>query len=141
MVFSQLYLLASDSVGFCDEYLNHYLKDRPNNISTSYDRKMNHILLMLDLVVEGYKKKKMFEPCKQELAIFCWDNLTESLKKIFNLSDRKFVFQFIDDCHHWFDQVFFGQNKKRKGMTFSEKKYISPFLLKIYYIYVRIKRK
>ena len=137
LVFVQRYLLCCQTVSFNDAYLNYYLKDRPNNISTSYDHKINHILKMLELVVKEYQTKGLFDICYLEVQELCLANLILALRKLNMMPISNFTDSFINDSFSFINRYF--KNYKHSNFYHSlskhDKVYLNKIILKLYLKY------
>lgn len=129
-------LTYCNRVGFIHESLYFYLADRPNNISQMIDKKLYHIIDMCTINIDFYKEKGLFEKHKEELQYLCMINFMVALRKAMRLTDKEFVFTFVDQV---FDvmEFHFGPLKWKKyspAESKSDKIYMSRWSTKLYYL-------
>ncbi len=129
-------------IGFIHESLYFYLADRPNNISQMIDKKLYHIVDMCTINIEFYKEKGLFEKHKEELQYLCMINFMVALRKAIRLTDKEFVFTFIDQV---FDvmEFHFGSLKWKKyspAESKSDKIYLHRWSTKMYYLVKKFRK-
>lgn len=129
-------LTLCQRIGFIHQSLYFYLADRPNNISQMIDKKLYHIVDMCTINIDFYKEKGLFEKHKEELQYLCMINFMVALRKAMRLTDREFVFSFVDQV---FDvmEFHFGSLKWKKyspAESKSDKIYLSRWTTKMYYL-------
>lgn len=137
-----LLLVNSEKVSFVNKPLYNYLADRTNNITQTYDEKIYHIHDMLAHSIKYFRDNDLFDDYFEELKYLSIINITDSLRKIRYYSDKAFVMKYIDDSF-LFIRNNFGSRKCKYNYVFTknDKIYTSKFLLKLYYNYLRLKKK
>lgn len=128
-------------VGFIKDALYNYLIDRPNNITQMADEKIYHILDMLKINFDFYIEKGCFDQIKKEFQYLAMINCIVSLRKAMRLKNRKFVFQFIDDCFDMLDHYFgkLSRSPYDPIQDDSDKVYCNRVKCKMYYCYKQLK--
>lgn len=94
-------LLRAGKVAFLNEPLYDYLVDRPGNITSAFNMKAYHVLDMVKITLDDYKKLGVYEKYYEELKFLGGVNILECLKKTRNCSDHKMVDKYIQVCF-WF---------------------------------------
>lgn len=137
------YLSFCKRVGFINIPLYNYLADRPNNITQQVDKKIDHILDMVQLNINFFKEKDIFEFYYEELKYLSVINVFYSFRKLSQLSNRKFVFSYINQTFKLLKSNFqdFPKSKYPIWDEPNSNIYLSKFKLKAYYIYKCLRRK
>ena len=135
-------LTFCERIGFIHEPHYFYLADRPNNISQMIDKKLYHIIDMCAVNVDFYKEKGLFEKHKEELQYLCMINFMVALRKAMRLTDKEFVFAFVDQV---FDMMefHFGPLKWKKyspAESKSDKIYLNRWTVKMYYLMKKFRK-
>jgi hypothetical protein len=91
------YLAFCERVGFIHKPLANYLIDRPNNISGASDIKIKDILVMIKMNITFYKDHLIFDEYYEELKYLSSINCLNMLRKVPNMDNMKFVYDFIDE--------------------------------------------
>ncbi len=93
-------MLMSKSIAFINKPLYNYLADRPGNITTQFNYNIYHVLGMVKINLDFYKKHGDFDTYYEELKFLGGVNIIECLKKTRTVKDRKMVNEFIDVCFY-----------------------------------------
>ncbi|MBQ1447934.1 MAG: glycosyltransferase [Erysipelotrichaceae bacterium] len=101
-------LANAGKIRYLNQPLYDYIVDRPNNITTTIDRKIYHILDMAEEVVKYYRDNGLFDEFKEELYYLCSNNIASSLRKAIRLKDGYFAEKFIDDAFDFLEANFKG---------------------------------
>lgn len=122
--------------------LYNYLLDRPNNITSQVDKKIDHILAMVEEILNWYRQQELFEEYRLELEALCFQNYRNSLRKAVKMADGKFVNQFIDRVFDSYEKYF---SRREKNPYISRETrfdfvYENRFWCKCYGLYRRIWR-
>lgn len=128
-------LLKANKIGYLNKPLYNYIIDRPNNITTQIDKKLYHIIDMAKEVMDYYKLEDEYDKYIEEFEYLIKRNFIQSLRKAMKLSDKKFVFKFIDDIFKTIDVYF--KNSKHKYKIDEEdgdRVYLNKFKCKLYYV-------
>jgi len=124
------------SVVFIDKPLYNYLADRTNNLTTTYDKKIYHIIDMVEHVVTFYKENDLFDEYQDELKYLASINVIHSLKKLRFYTDKQFIFKFIDDAFDVLSKHFDIKNHKYNPIAEKvDHIYFNKFKLKAYITY------
>jgi glycosyltransferase involved in cell wall biosynthesis len=136
------YLTFCERVGFIHEPLYNYLADRPNNITQQVDTKIDHILDMVQLNLDFFKSKHIFDVYYEELKYLSVINLMYSFRKLTQFTDRRFVFEFIDRTFDLIKSNFpdYPKSKYPIQNVPNARIYLSRRNLKAYYVYASIRR-
>lgn len=94
-------LLRARKVAFLDEPLYDYLVDRPGNITSAFNMKAYHVLDMVKITMDDYKKLGVYDTYYEELKFLGGVNILECLKKTRDCEDEKLVSKYIQVCF-WF---------------------------------------
>ncbi len=89
-------LIHCNKVSFINEPLYHYLCDRPGNITQQFNMNVYHVLDMVKINNDYYKKMGIYDKYYEELKFLGGINILECLKKTRNVKDNKMVSKFID---------------------------------------------
>lgn len=129
-------------IGFIHESLYFYLADRPNNISQMIDKKLYHIIDMCTINIDFYKEKGLFEKYKDELQYLCMINFMVALRKAMRLTDKEFVFAFVDQVFDVMEHHFGSLQWKKYSPadTKSDKIYLNRWSTKMYYLAKKIRK-
>lgn len=136
------YLYFCDRIGYIHEPLYNYLADRLNNLTQMVDQKIRHIIDMNQINIHFFKEKDIFNRYYEELKYVSAINLMTSLRKLPRLSDKEFVFEFIDQSfdfmeHHFpgYPKCVYPLNKEPHAFIYTHRN-----LLKWYYRYTQLRR-
>lgn len=125
--------LKANRIGYINNCLYNYLIDRPNNITTQIDKKLYHIIDMSNEVINYYKENDVFYEYIEELKYLVSRNFISSLRKAVTLTDKKFVYQFIDDIFECL-KIFKGVKDTYKiKEVYNDFIYTNKAILKVYY--------
>ena len=126
-------LFLSERIGYSNKPLYNYLADRPNNITSKVDDKIYHIIDMAQEILEYYKNNLIFDQYYDELNYLCELNIIQSLRKVMNNTNSKFVNKFIDDVFIFKKKYFKRKNNKYQFNEKHDYIYMNKLLLKLYY--------
>lgn len=132
-------LARCKKVSFIREPLYDYLQDRPGNITHQFNFSIYHVLDMVKITLDDYKKLGIYEKYYEELKYLGCINILECLKKTRNVDDEKMTDKFIQVCF-WFIYQNWPEYPKCKYAIKREKYdwiYMNPKLLKLYLKYKR----
>lgn len=132
-------LARCKKVAFIHEPLYDYLQDRPGNITSQFNFSVYHVLDMVKLTLDDYKKLGLYEKFYEELKYLGCINIIECLKKTRNVTDAKMTDKFIQVCF-WYIRQNWPEFPKCKYAIKREKYdwiYIRPAILKLYLNYKR----
>ncbi len=132
-------LARCKKVSFIREPLYDYLQDRPGNITHQFNFSIYHVLDMVKITLDDYKKLGIYEKYYEELKYLGCINILECLKKTRNVDDKKMTDKFIQVCF-WFIYQNWPEYPKCKYAIKREKYdwiYMNPKLLKLYLKYKR----
>lgn len=143
LAFTQHYLIVAKKIAYLNQPLNHYLKDRPNNISTAYDHKIRHIIVMLDYVLSKYHQYDLLDKCYLDVEFLAIANLIVSLRKLKNIEQKKFANEYINEVYTWLNKHFpkYQQSTYFHQATFSDLIYRQKWTVKLFYQYSKLKKK
>ena len=128
-------------VAFVNIPLYDYLKDRPGNITTQFNFSVYHVLDMIKITIDDYKRLGIFDRYYEELKYLAGVNVLECLKKTRDVNDKKMTEKFVDVCF-WFLHSHFPEFPKCRYKILREKNdwiYAHPQILKMYLAYRRKK--
>jgi glycosyltransferase involved in cell wall biosynthesis len=91
-------LARAEKVVFVNAPLYDYLKDRPGNITGEFNMRAYHVLDMVKITLDDYKKLGIYEKYYEELKFLAGVNILECLKKTRTCTDRNLVDEYIDVC-------------------------------------------
>ncbi len=134
-------LARCEKVAFINEPLYDYLQDRPGNITHQFNFSVYHVLDMVKITCDDYKKLGIYDRYYEELKCLAGRNILECLKKTRNVNDKKMTEQFVQVCF-WYIRKNFPEFPKCKYKILREKNdwiYADPLLLKLYLTYRRRK--
>ena len=97
-------LARASKVAFVNTPLYDYLKDRPGNITGEFNMRAYHVLDMVKITLDDYKKLGIYEQYYEELKFLGGVNILECLKKTRTCKDRKLVNEYIDVCFWYLKQ-------------------------------------
>ncbi len=127
-------MLSCNKISFVHEPLYHYLKDRPGNITQSFNEKSIDVLKMIQLNIDFLNEKNLMSYFKEELTFLASVNIHETLKKTSWATYDSNIKQFIDSCFKFLDTNF--PNRRRcKYKILREKNdwiYSRKWILKLY---------
>lgn len=132
-------LARCKKIAFISEPLYDYLQDRPGNITHQFSFSVYHVLDMVKITLDDYKKLGIYEKYYEELKYLGCINIIECLKKTRNVDDEKMTDKFIQVCF-WFIHQNWPEYPKCKYAIKREKYdwiYMNPKLLKLYLKYKR----
>ncbi len=132
-------LARCKKVSFIREPLYDYLQDRPGNITHQFNFSIYHVLDMVKITLDDYKKLGIYEKYYEELKYLGCINILECLKKTRNVDDEQMTDKFIQVCF-WFIKQNWPEYPKCKYPIKREKYdwiYMNPKLLKAYLKYKR----
>ena len=132
-------LARCKKVAFIHEPLYDYLQDRPGNITSQFNFSVYHVLDMVKLTLDDYKKLGLYEKFYEELKYLGCINIIECLKKTRNVTDAKMTDKFIQVCF-WYIRQNWPEFPKCKYAIKREKYdwiYMHPAILKLYLNYKR----
>ncbi len=127
-------LARADKIAFINEPLYDYLQDRPGNITHTFNMNAYHVLDMVKITVDDYKKLGIYEKYYEELKFLGCVNIIECLKKTRNCTDEQMVNKYIQVCF-WFIRNTWPEFPKCKYNINREKNdwvYMDPVRLKAY---------
>ena len=93
-------LARAESVAFVNEPLYDYLRDRPGNITGEFNMRAYHVLDMVKITLDDYKRLGIYEKYYEELKFLGGVNILECLKKTRDCKDAKMVDEYIDVCFY-----------------------------------------
>ncbi len=133
-------LYLADKIGFVNKPLYNYLSDRPNNIMTTSDERVYHILKVEDIYLNFYKEHNVFEKYYEELKYVSVINIMSILRKTPTYKDYKFAEKFVDDCFDFINKYFpdYPKGKYPFYSYDSDKVYLNRTKLKWYLRYRRV---
>ena len=136
------YLYYAKKVVFVKEALYNYIADRPNNLTQMIDPKIDHILDMIQINVDFYHEKHVFNRYENELMYLAGINLLSSLRKLPKFQDQAFVFSFIDQAFNQMEKNFTNFPKTSYPLMKEAHAwlYLNRNLLKWYYRYKRFRK-
>ncbi len=132
-------LARCKKVSFIREPLYDYLQDRPGNITHQFNFSIYHVLDMVKITLDDYKKLGIYEKYYEELKYLGCINILECLKKTRTVDDEQMTDKFIQVCF-WFIKQNWPEYPKCKYPIKREKYdwiYMNPKLLKAYLKYKR----
>lgn len=135
-------LARCKKVSFINEPLYDYLQDRPGNITHQFNFSVYHVLDMVKITLDDYKKLGIYEKFYEELKYLGCINILECLKKTRNVSDKAMTDKFIQVCF-WYIHENWPEYPKCKYSIKREKNdwiYMNPTILKLYLTYKRNKK-
>ncbi len=91
-------IARASRVAFVHEPLYDYLKDRPGNITGEFNMRAYHVLDMVKITLDDFKRLGIYETYYEELKFLGGVNILECLKKTRECTDRKLVNEYIDVC-------------------------------------------
>lgn len=136
-------LARAQKIAFVNEPLYNYLQDRPGNITHQFNFSVYHVLDMIKLVIDDYKKMGIYDTYYEELKYLGIVNIMECLKKTRTVSDEKMVTKFIQ-VSFWFMRNTWPEFPKCKYKILREKNdwiYSNEMILNLYLKYARHKLK
>ena len=133
-------LAKANKIAFVNKPLYNYLVDRPENLTSKFDKRTYNVMDMMDININFYKQLGIYDEMKEELKYLGCVNILECLKKTRNSSDKQLCDDFIDASfkyiyEHWPDFP------KCKYQILREKNdwiYANPTRLKLYLSYRRL---
>ena len=136
------YITFCKRIGFIDLPLYNYLADRPNNITQQVDKKINHILDMVNFNIEFFVKNELYEHYYEELKYLSIINIMYSFRKLSQLLNLNFVFDFINKAFELINTNFpdFPESKYPIWDEPNSKIYLFKNRLKAYYLYTSLRR-
>ena len=97
-------LARAKKVAFVNQPLYDYLKDRPGNITGEFNMRAYHVLDMVKITLDDYKKLGIYEKYYEELKFLGGVNILEWLKKTRTCTDYDLVNEYIDVCFWYIKQ-------------------------------------
>ena len=97
-------LARAEKVTFVNEPLYDYLKDRPGNITGEFNMRAYHVLDMVKITLDDFKRLGIYERYYEELKYLGGVNILECLKKTRTCTDTKLVNEYIDVCFWYLKQ-------------------------------------
>ncbi len=135
-------LARARSVAFVNEPLYDYLKDRPGNITGEFNMRAYHVLDMVKITLDDYKRLGIYEKYYEELKFLGGVNILECLKKTRDCTDDSLVREYIDVCffdirNNWpeFPKCRYKIEREKNDWVYTD-----PLRLKLY-LAMRRKRK
>ena len=135
-------LARAHSVAFVNEPLYDYLKDRPGNITGEFNMRAYHVLDMVKITLDDYKRLGIYEKYYEELKFLGGVNILECLKKTRDCTDDSLVREYIDVCffdirNNWpeFPKCRYKIEREKNDWVYTD-----PLRLKLY-LAMRRKRK
>lgn len=125
--------LKANRIGYINDCLYNYLIDRPNNITTQIDNKLYHIIDMSNEIINYYKENNVFDEYKEELKYLVTRNFISSLRKAVTLTDKKFVYKFIDNIFECLKNFNGVKDTYTIKEVYNDFIYTNKSLLKAYY--------
>lgn len=132
-------LLKANRIQYLNKPLYTYLVDRPSNVSSAIDNKIRDIIVMCDEVVSYYIHEGFFKDYKDELNYLVKRNLILFLRKAMRLTDRKFVYKFIDEVFDFEEKHFDNNCKYQIVEEKGDDVYLSRLKTKTYYFLKHLK--
>jgi len=136
-------IARASKVAFVNEPLYDYLKDRPGNITGAFNMKAYHVLDMVKITLDDFKKLGIYDQYYEELKFLGSVNILECLKKTRDCNDEKMVDKYIDVCF-WYIENNWPEFPKCKYRILREKNdwiYSNKTILKAYLRHRRRKMK
>jgi glycosyltransferase EpsH len=94
-------LRRAQKIAFLNRVLYDYRKDRPGSISTDFSIRVFHILDMVKLTLDDYKKAGAYETYYEELKFLGGVNILSCLKKTPYAEDHALALKFVQ-VSFWF---------------------------------------
>ncbi len=134
-------LARAEKIVFADVPLYDYLKDRPGNITGEFNMRAYHVLDMVKITLDDYKRLGIYENYYEELKYLAGINIMECLKKTRTCTDYSLADEYIDICF-WYLKQNFPEFPKCRYPICREKYdriYAHKALLKLYLAWKRRK--
>ena len=127
-------LARAEKAAFVNEPLYDYLKDRPGNITGEFNMRAYHVLDMVKITLDDYKRLGIYEKFYEELKFLGGVNILECLKKTRDCKDAKMVDEYIDVCfydlkNNWpeFPKCLYKIEREKNDWVYTD-----PLRLKLY---------
>ena len=136
-------LLECKKVVFIDVPLYNYLVDRPGNITTQFNERIMHVLDMMQINIDAFKAKGVYEKYYEELKYLAGVNIMECLKKTRDVVYDDLVKRFVDKAFAFLKENFpdFPKGKYEMLRQKNDWIYANKFVLKLYLTYKQLRRK